>query len=118
MRNEDELDRIINAWTSARDRWQITELLQRAGVAAMPTFTNQDVAEDLHLRERGFLVDLEHPEAGIRTYAGVPWTMSRTPCKLRRVSPCIGQDTEDVLRRLLNCTPGQIRELRESGTIA
>jgi crotonobetainyl-CoA:carnitine CoA-transferase CaiB-like acyl-CoA transferase len=117
-RNEDELDAIINAWTSERDRWQITELLQRAGVAAMPTFTNQDVAEDRHLRERGFLADLEHPEVGVRTYAGVPWTMSRTPCKLRRVSPCIGQDTEDVLRRLLNYTPGQIGELRESGTIA
>ncbi|HEY2105230.1 MAG TPA: CoA transferase, partial [Candidatus Binataceae bacterium] len=88
--NEDELDRVISAWTSARDRWDITERLQRTGVAAFPTFTNKDVAEDRHMRERGFLVDLDHPEVGPRTYAGVPWTMSVTPCKLHRVSPCLG----------------------------
>jgi crotonobetainyl-CoA:carnitine CoA-transferase CaiB-like acyl-CoA transferase len=117
-RNENELDRVINAWTSVRDRWEITEVLQRAGVAAMPTFTNQDVAEDRHLRERGFLIDLDHPEVGVRTYTAVPWTMSRTPCKLRRVSPCLGQDTGDVLGRLLDYTPEQIAELREREIIA
>ncbi len=117
-RNEDELDRIISAWTSNRDRWQITELLQRAGVAAIPTFTNIDIVNDPHLRERGFLVDLDHPEVGVRTYAGVPWTMSLTPCKLRRVSPCLGQDTDDVLQRLLGYSPQRIAELRAAEILA
>ncbi len=56
--NEDELDRIIGAWTTRHDRWEITEMLQRAGVAAIPTFSNKDIITDPHLRERGFLVDL------------------------------------------------------------
>ncbi|HZY59712.1 MAG TPA: CoA transferase, partial [Candidatus Binataceae bacterium] len=105
-RNEDELDRIITAWTSQRDRWEITELLQRGGVAAFPTLSNKDIVTDSHMRERGFLVDLDHPDVGVRTYAGVPWTMSVTPCKLHRASPCLGQDTDDVLSRLLGYTPG------------
>jgi crotonobetainyl-CoA:carnitine CoA-transferase CaiB-like acyl-CoA transferase len=117
-RNEDELDRIIAAWTSTRDRWEITEMLQRAGVAAMPTYSNKDLAHDRHMRERGFLVDLDHPEVGVRTYTGVPWTMSVTPCKLHRAAPCLGQDTDDVLRRLLNYTPEQIEELRRTEVIA
>ena len=33
-RNEDELDRMIAQWTQAHDRWEATEILQRAGVAA------------------------------------------------------------------------------------
>jgi crotonobetainyl-CoA:carnitine CoA-transferase CaiB-like acyl-CoA transferase len=115
--NEDELDRIISAWTSERDRWEITELLQRAGVAATPTFTNKDVIDDRHMRERGFLVDLDHPEVGPRTYSGVPWTMSATPCKLRRASPCLGQDTDEVLRRMLGYTTEQLNELRRSEII-
>ena len=53
-----------HAWTSERDRWEITEMLQRAGVAAIPTFTNKDLVEDRHMRERGFLVELAHPEVG------------------------------------------------------
>ncbi len=116
--NEDELDRIIGAWTARRDRWDITELLQRAGVAAIPTFSNKDIITDRHLRERGFLVDLDHPEVGVRTYPGVPWTMSVTPCKLHRASPCLGQDTDDVLSRLLGYSADQIEKLREREIIA
>ena len=116
--NEDELDRIISAWTASRDRWEITEMLQRAGVAAIPTFSNKDIITDRHLRERGFLVDLDHPEVGVRTYPGVPWTMSVTPCKLHRASPCLGQDTDDVLSRLLGYSADQLEELREREIIA
>ena len=115
--NEAELDRILTAWTSERDRWEITEILQRAGVAAVPTFTNEDVAKDLHMRERGFMVELPHPETGVYTHAGVPWTMSRTPCKVRRAAPCLGEDTDYVLREILGYTPDRIEELRATGII-
>ena len=54
---------IITEWTTPRDRWEITELLQRAGVAAIPTLSNKDLAHDPHLRERGYLVELEHPRS-------------------------------------------------------
>ncbi|MGE5326859.1 MAG: CaiB/BaiF CoA transferase family protein, partial [Deltaproteobacteria bacterium] len=116
--NEADLDRIINAWTSERDRWEVTELLQRAGVAAIPTYTNEDVAKDRHMRERGFLLELPHPEIGAYTHAGVPWTMSRTPCKVRSAAPCLGADTDDVLSTILGYSPEQIAELRASGVIS
>jgi crotonobetainyl-CoA:carnitine CoA-transferase CaiB-like acyl-CoA transferase len=116
--NEAELDRIITAWTAERDRWEITELLQRAGVAAIPTYTNADVAKDRHLRERGFLVELPHPETGPYTHAGVPWTMSRTPCKVPRAAPLLGADTDYVLSEILGYTPAHIAELRATGIIS
>jgi crotonobetainyl-CoA:carnitine CoA-transferase CaiB-like acyl-CoA transferase len=116
-RNEAELDRIITGWTSERDRWEITEMLQRAGVAAIPTYTNKDVAEDRHMRERGFLIELPHPETGPYTHAGVPWTMSRTPCKVRSAAPCLGADTEYVLGEILGYSPQMIAQLRETGVI-
>jgi crotonobetainyl-CoA:carnitine CoA-transferase CaiB-like acyl-CoA transferase len=116
--NEAELDRIITAWTAQRDRWEITELLQRAGVAAIPTYTNADVAQDRHLRERGFLVELPHPETGPYTHAGVPWTMSRTPCQVRRAAPLLGEDTDYVLSEILGYTPARIAELRATGIIS
>ena len=115
--NEAELDAIITAWTSERDRWQITELLQRAGVAAIPTFTNEDVAKDLHMRERGFMVELPHPEIGVYTHAGVPWTMSGTPCKVHRAAPRLGEDTDYVLGEILGYTPEKIAELRATQVI-
>ncbi len=111
-RNEDELDRIITQWTRTRDRWEIAKLLQSRGVAAFPAFNNQDVAQDPHLRARGFLVEPEHAEGGRLTEPGIPWIMSATPCGVRRASPPLGCDTEDVLTRLLGYSREKIAALR------
>ncbi len=111
-KNESELDRIITQWTAARDRWEITDILQRAGVAAFPTLSNKDLAHDPHLRQRGFLVELEHPEVGRRIHAGIPWTMSGTPCKVWRAAPLLGQDTDYVLSSILGYPAGRIEKLR------
>ncbi len=116
--HEDELDEIITRWTVERDRWEAAELLQSAGVAAMPTLTNKDLALDPHLRQRGFLVELEHPEVGKRTHAGVPWTMSATPCKVRGPAPVLGADTDQVLSSLLGFSGEKIAALRRDGVVA
>jgi crotonobetainyl-CoA:carnitine CoA-transferase CaiB-like acyl-CoA transferase len=116
--NEDALDGIITGWTSERDRWDAAESLQKAGVAAIPTLTNKDLALDPHLRERGFLVELEHPEVGRRTHAGVPWTMSATPCKVRYPAPILGADTDNVLMSLLGYSVEQVESLRRLGILA
>jgi benzylsuccinate CoA-transferase BbsF subunit len=116
--HEDELDAIITEWTMRLDRWEATEILQRAGVAAMPTMSNKDIALDLHLRERGFLVELEHPEVGRRTHAGIPWTMSETACRVGKPAPVFGADTDDVLTSLLGLPSERIEELRNSGVIS
>ncbi|MBV8359896.1 MAG: CoA transferase [Deltaproteobacteria bacterium] len=115
--HEDELDAIITQWTCERDRWEITEMLQRAGVAAMPTLSNRDLALDPHLRDRSFLVELDHPEVGRRTHAGIPWTMSGTPCKVRNPAPLFGGDTDQVLTELLGYSAARIEMLRHSGVL-
>ncbi len=116
-RNEDELDAIITAWTSQRDRWAVTEILQAAGVAAIPTMSSKDLAEDPHLAQRGFFPDLEHPEVGHRIHTGIPWTMSGTPCRVQRAAPLFGADTEEILHRVLGLSSAEIQRLRDSGAL-
>lgn len=115
--HEDELDEIITQWTGERDRWEVNEMLQHAGVAAMPTLNNRDLALDPHLRERGFLVELDHPEVGRRTHAGIPWTMGVTPCKVRNAAPLFGADTDRVLTDLLGYSAARIEMLRHAGVL-
>src|SRR3984893_9554179 len=69
-KNEAALDQIITSWTSAHDRWDATRILQAVGVAAFPSMGNKDLAEDPHLAERSYLVQLEHPEVGKRIHDG------------------------------------------------
>jgi crotonobetainyl-CoA:carnitine CoA-transferase CaiB-like acyl-CoA transferase len=115
--HEEELDKLITSWTSQRDRWEITELLQNAGVAAFPTMTNQDLADDSHLLARGFMVELEHPVVGRRRHAGVPWQMQPSECKVRKPAPLLGADTEDILQSLLNYSAEEVSRLREEGVL-
>jgi len=111
-RNEAQIDDVITEWTSQRDRWEITKLLQAVGVAAFPSMSNKDLTDDPHLKGRGYLVQLEHPEVGRRTHAGIPWKMSASPCIVSRVAPLLGEDTEAVLTSLLKLSKEQIQELR------
>jgi crotonobetainyl-CoA:carnitine CoA-transferase CaiB-like acyl-CoA transferase len=116
-RNEKELDRIITEWTSGRDRWAITRALQEARVAAFPSMSNKDLATDEHLRARGFLVALNHPEVGWRTHVGAPWRIQNRDSLLGTPAPLRGADTDLVLTDLLGYSTDRIAQLRESGVL-
>ncbi|MGH7935146.1 MAG: CaiB/BaiF CoA transferase family protein [Candidatus Binataceae bacterium] len=112
--NEKALDVIVGDWTKGRDRWETTRILQAAGVAAFPSMSNKDLAEDPHLRERGYLVQLEHPEVGKRIHAGIPWKMSETPCEVRAAAPLRGANTDEVLKSMLGYSTDRIEQLRKA----
>ena len=112
-----QLDAIITAWTQPRDRWEITAMLQAAGVAAIPTMSSKDLAEDPHLAQRGFFPQLDHPEVGRRIHTGIPWTMSGTPCRVQRPAPLFGADTDEVLTRVLGLSGAEIKRLRDCGAL-
>ena len=95
-----------------------TAELQAAGIAAFTAATNQDVAEDAHLRARGFFVELPHAEVGVRRHIGVPWRMSASDCRVRRPAPCLGADTDLVLREACGYSDAEIAGLRARQVLA
>jgi benzylsuccinate CoA-transferase BbsF subunit len=111
--NEDALEEIISSWTKERDRWEVTETLQKAGIAAFPSMSNKDLATNPHLMARGYLVQKEHPEVGKRIHAGIPWHMSGTPCEVRAAAPLRGQHTDYVLHDILGMSDAEIQQLRD-----
>lgn len=110
--NEDELERIVEDWTSKRDPFEITRLCQAAGVAAFPPLVNRELAEDPHLAARGFFVEKEHPEVGVRKHAGIPWRMSADTCEVQRAAPVVGQDNDYVFGELLGFSSKRIADLQ------
>ena len=116
--NEDALEEAVSSWTRTQDRWQITALLQSAGIAAFPTFTCKDIVEDPHLNARGYIERLPHPETGSRAHAGIPWRLARRPNGVRFPAPCLGADTEDALRDILGYGDRKIATLREDEVLS
>lgn len=117
-RNEDALEEIVTAWTRERAPGEATALLQAAGVSACTAATNQDLAEDPHLAARGYFVELEHPEVGVRKHAGIPWRMSASDTRVRRPAPCLGADTDDVLRSVCGYSDADVERLRVANVLA
>ena len=72
---------------------------------------------DPHLRERGFVTEIDHPETGPVEYAGPCVGLSRTPGRLDWWRSG-GQDNEYVLGGLLSMPRDEIRRLEQAGVLA
>jgi len=116
-RHEDDVEALLARWTSTRSPAQATTELQEAGIAAFTAATNRDIADDPHLAARGFFVEYAHPEVGVRRHLGVPWRMSRSDCRVRQPAPCLGADTDAVLREVCGFTPAEIAALRDADVL-
>ena len=63
--------------------------------------------QDAHLRERGTIVDLDHPTRGRFSTIISPLRLSESPVEPRR-APLYGEHTEEVLRDLAGYSEAEI----------
>jgi crotonobetainyl-CoA:carnitine CoA-transferase CaiB-like acyl-CoA transferase len=109
------LDARVAAWTRTREADEAAALLQAAGVSAMAVQNGDDHRSDPHLAARGALVTVEHPEIGPERHAGNPLRTSPLPLLRARAAPCLGADTDAVLREVLGLADEAIARLRVEG---
>ena len=113
----DEIDAAIEAWSALRNHNRATTLLQEAGVPAGPVLANWEIVSDPHLYERGYFVDIVHPDTGHQRWDGFPWRLSRTPARVRRPSPLFAEHNDEILGEL-GLGPEEIGRLRDEAVIA
>jgi len=71
--------------------------LEAAGVPCGPINSIGEMAADPQTVAREMVVELEHPRAGRTRALGLPVKLSRTPGKVSRPAPVLGQHTREVL---------------------
>jgi benzylsuccinate CoA-transferase BbsE subunit len=70
---------------------------QTRGMAAGIVYAPDEAIADPHVVERGFPVEVEHPELGRSfTFPGVPYRFTATPCEPVRRAPLLGEHQDDV----------------------
>lgn len=112
LANEDALSRIISEWTSPRDKHEIANLLQAAGIPAAPVQTPEDLARSEYLAHRRFFTVLDHPEAGRHPHPGLPIHLGSTPGRQARAAPSFGGDNMHVLQDILKLPPEEIAAIQ------
>ncbi len=117
LKNKARLDRLVEDWTKEHTAEKVVALLQGEGVAAGVVQDASDLAKDPQLKERGFFVELEHPELGKTISDAVPVRLSTTPARYSRAAPLMGQDNDYVYRELLGMSEGEVAKLRQQGVV-
>ena len=117
QKNQDALDLLIRQWTQTKTPDEATKLLQSAGVAAAPSMTGKDLAEDPHLIARGAWQQVVHPVLGSQTVQGPPWILSETPATVHSPSPLLGQHNEYVLEELLGAYKAELTAWLDRGVV-
>jgi crotonobetainyl-CoA:carnitine CoA-transferase CaiB-like acyl-CoA transferase len=116
--NQDALDEAVATWTSQRDRYEATKLLQEAGVRAGAVQNAQDLNEtDPQLAHRGVFFQMDHPVIGEARFEGVPVHFDGMSADNWRSGPLLGEDNEYVFKELLGVADDEFAELTASGVI-
>ena len=115
--NASALDALIETWSKGQDAEKTARALQDAGIAAGSVLSVAQLLSDKQLVARGFVVDVEHPEAGPRKTVGLPWKMGGTPAPDYRRSPLLGESNDYVFGELLGLSHEEIEDLKSRKVI-
>ena len=95
---------------------EIMERCQAAGVPVTAVFTVPEAAEHPHLKERGYIVEIDHPELGPLKYLGAPFKLPESPGGPSRPAPLLGQHNAAIYGAL-GVGDASIAELQEQGIL-
>jgi len=117
LRNRTDLDRLITEWTSKQNCYEVTEILQKHGVAAAPCLDTEGRFFDPHLQERKTYLEVEHPTTGTDFIANSAWAMSENPTEIRYRSPLLGEHNKHVFKELLHMSDEEMAQLEAEKVI-
>lgn len=112
---EDELDRLLEAWTGEQSAEQVMIRLQEAGVPAGVLEKAEDLHRDPQLAARRHFWTLRHAEIGDSTYDAMGSMLSATPAGLNRAAPVLGQDNYQVYTGILGLSDQEFIDLVQQG---
>jgi crotonobetainyl-CoA:carnitine CoA-transferase CaiB-like acyl-CoA transferase len=111
-----ELVTLIETITTTQPSEHWYRLLEQAGVPCGVLNRLDEVVADEHVQARGLVVELEHSKVGTVKAIGSPVRLSRTPVRLERAGPLLGEHTFALLSAL-GLGEAEIAELERDGVI-
>jgi formyl-CoA transferase len=117
LEHVEELDAIIEAWTSERPTDEVIEVMQASDAIVGPIYDISDAFEDAHFAARENLVTVEDPDLGEVTTQGVVPKYSETPGEVSHLGPEQGAHNDEVYLDELGLDAEEYVRLRDEGVI-
>lgn len=112
------LDLLTREWIAGRTAREVEEHMAKHRVPCSLVLDARDAFEHPHWQARENFVTYEDQtlKKNVRAFGVVP-KLSRTPGRVWRGAPALGQDTEAILTRLLGYGREEVEALRQKGII-
>ncbi len=109
---------VLELWTKEHT---VGELMEQGQLMHLPwaaVNSIRNLSENPQLLERGFFVEVAHPEQGDSfVYPGAPYRLSRTPWRILRRAPLIGEHNQEIFGGELGFSMAEIADLVSDGVI-
>lgn len=112
-KNQEGLDKYLGQWTRQYGGYELTDMLQKAGIAASPSFSTKQLTHDKHLEEREFFIRTQHAVLGNVLLTGLPFKFSDTPKGNYHVAPLLGEHNDYVFGQLLGLSKEEMKQLAD-----
>ncbi len=93
------VDDLMGDWVAKHHATDVVDMCRQQGISAAIPMSVSQVVTHPHTKAREMIITLEHPIYGSIQLLGSPFKFSRTPAQVRRVSPMLGQHTDEILRQ-------------------
>ena len=97
--NIDAIEAGVIDWLSTTTRTEAFEKTQAEHVPCFPVHSPAEVAGNEQYKARKFFIDVDHPAAREVRMPGAPCKFSRTPWRIVRGAPRLGEHNEKILQQ-------------------
>jgi crotonobetainyl-CoA:carnitine CoA-transferase CaiB-like acyl-CoA transferase len=118
--NNGAVDAVVSKWTADLTTAEVLERLVTNEIPCSPVRDVRDVMAWRHLRDRGMLQPLLHPDVDLDDAPlapEFPLRFSGAATDYRSPAPRHGQHNDEIYRTVLGLTDHQLRELTDRGVI-
>lgn len=115
--NWDALQIFLGEYAAERTVDELYHEAQARRIPFAPVSTMGDLLSSDHLKARGFFAAVDDGSGGTVVMPGAPYLHARTPWRIRKRAPRLGEDTDAVLAELGYDADARAR-LRDAGVVA
>lgn len=109
-------DKIVE-WMKKHTMEEIFRKGQALSCPIAPLHSTEELVNSEQLQAREFFVEMEHPEVGKIKFPSAPYRFSKSPWRLQRSAPLLGEYNEEIYCKRLGYTKEDLMKFKEAGAI-
>jgi formyl-CoA transferase len=111
-----EINQLVEAYTRTKTKYEVLEQIGGLDIPCGPVLDTAEILHNPHLRERGAIVDITHPDRGTFPFPGCPVRLDASAVHIAP-APLLGQHNPEVYAKLLGFTADDLAQLRARGVV-